>query len=279
MALRPLFSFAFVLALMLVRPAWAANTDELARQLQALQQIVGSFDARLAKLESVTQQNQPLLGMLQEVEALKSEVAKLRGQAEVQVHQMDTLGKRQSDLYVDLDQRVSDLAKSLKPASAVGAGAPDVASSPQPAPTSAAAPSPESAATPSASQLDPMMESRSYEASLDHFRGANYAGAIAGFKGFLKAYPDSTLASNAQYWIGYSYFALKDYKSALAHQQKLLAVYPASAKVPDAMLNIASSMIAMDDLTGARKVLEELVAKHPGTNAANLATRRLSALK
>jgi len=72
---------------------------------------------------------------------------------------------------------------------------------------------------------------------------------------------------------------LKDYKSALAHQQKLVAVYPASAKVPDALLNIASSMIALDDLTGARKVLEELVAKHPGTNAATLATRRLSALK
>ena len=270
MALRQLFNFAFVLALMLVRPAWAANTDELARQLQAMQQIVGSLDARLDKLKSVTQQNQPLLGMLQEVEALKSELAKLRDQAEVQAHQMNMLGKRQNDLYVDLDQRVTVLAKSLKPASAAGGGAPEVAPS-QPAPAAVAAPS--------APQLDPMMESRSYEASLDLFRGANYAGAIAGFKGFLQAYPDSTLASNAQYWIGYSYFALKDYKSALAHQQKLVAVYPTSAKVPDALLNIASSMIALDDLTGARKVLEALVAKYPGTNAANLATRRLSALK
>ena len=255
---------------MLVRPAWAANTDELARQLQAMQQIVGSLDARLAKLESVAQQNQPLLGMLQEVETLKSELAKLRGQAEVQVHQMDTLGKRQNDLYVDLDQRVTDLAKSLKPASAVGGVAPEVAPA-QPAPAAGAAPS--------APQLDPTMESRSYEAAFDHFRGANYAGAIAGFKGFLKTYPDSPLASNAQYWIGYSYFKLKDYKSALAHQQKMVAVYPTSAKVPDALLNIASSMIAMDDITGARKVLEALVAKHPGTQAANLATRRLSALK
>lgn len=195
---------------MLGRPAWAANTDELARQLQALQQIVGSFDARLAKLESGTQQNQQLLGMLQEVEALKAEVAKMRGQGEVQVHQMDTLGKRQSDLYVDLDQRITDLAKSLKPASAAS---PEVAPSPT-APSAVTTSSPGPAAASSAPQLDPMMESRSYETSLDHFRGANYAGAIAGFNGFLKAYPDSTLASNAQYWIGYSYFALKDYKSA-----------------------------------------------------------------
>jgi len=169
MALRKLFSVAFVLALMLGRPAWAANTDELARQIQALQQIAGSLDARLAKLESGGQQNQQLLGMLQEVEALKSEVAKMRGQAEVQVHQMDTLGKRQSDLYVDLDQRITDLAKSLKSASAAGTGSPEVAPSP-PAPTTVATPPPGPAAAPSASQLDPMVESRSYEASLDHFR-------------------------------------------------------------------------------------------------------------
>ncbi|MBT9591304.1 MAG: tol-pal system protein YbgF [Thiobacillus sp.] len=274
MALRNLFSVALVLALMLGRPAWAANTDELARQIQALQQLAGSLDARLARLESGGQQNQQLLGMLQEVEALKSEVAKMRGQAEVQVHQMDTLGKRQNDLYVDLDQRITDLAKSLKSASAAGTGSPEMAPA-----QAAGAPSAGPAAATSAPQLDPMVESRSYETSLDHFRGANYAGAIAGFKGFLKAYPDSALASNAQYWIGYSYFALKDYKSALAHQQKLVAAYPASAKVPDALLNIASNMIALDDLTGARKVLEELVARHPGTNAATLATRRLSALK
>jgi hypothetical protein len=45
------------------------------------------------------------------------------------------------------------------------------------------------------------------------------------------------------------------------------------------MLNIASNQIALDNLAGGRKTLEELVDKHPGTNAANLAARRLAALK
>ena len=272
---------------MLVRPAWAADTDELTRQMRALQQIAGSLDARLTKLESVIQQNQQLLGLLQEVEALKAEVAKMRGQAEVQVHQMDTLGKRQNDLYVDLDQRIAELVKSVKPAP-IAEAAPHDAPTSRPTQATSAAPPPAAApAAPSsgpavevsAPQLDPLVESRTYEASLNHFREANYAGAIAGFRGFLKAYPDSALAPNAQYWIGYSYYALKDYKSALAHQQKLVVAYPTSAKVPDSLLNIASNMIALDDMAGARKTLEDLVAKHPGTNAANLATRRLAALK
>jgi tol-pal system protein YbgF len=270
-----------------VQTAWG-QTPDLAAQVQLLQRTTDSLNERLTKLESGMQQNQQLLDLLREVETLKAEVARIRGQAEVQVHQLDTLGKRQNDLYVDLDQRISDLAKAARsvpvaeapppPAPSAQASAAPAAPAPAEAPVAEAAqpaPAP-AAATP---QLDPLVESRSYETALNHFREANYAGAIAGFKGFLKVYPDSALAPNAQYWIGYSYYALKDYKTALAHQQKLVALYPTSAKVPDAMLNIASSQIALDDLAGGRKTLEELVDKHSGTNAAKLAARRLAALK
>ncbi|MHB1216376.1 MAG: tol-pal system protein YbgF [Thiobacillus sp.] len=256
------YALIFAGALALAQPAWAVSTTELASQVQALQQVAGELDARLGRLEAAIQQNPQLLGLLNEVEMLKAEVAKLRGQAEVQVHQMDTLGKRQNDLYADLDQRIADLAK---------AG--------QPAPAAAAVPPAEPVAAEDPAQPDALAESRSYEAALSQFREANYAGAIAGFSSFLKAYPASTLASNAQYWIGYSYYALKDYKSALAHQQKLVAAYPASAKVPDALLNIATNQLALDNLDGARKTLEALVAQHPGTNAAALAARRLATLK
>ncbi|MBW8370049.1 MAG: tol-pal system protein YbgF [Thiobacillus sp.] len=259
-----------VCTLALAQPAWAqlfGNSAELTRQIQAQQQRVDALDARIGKLESAMQKNEQLLGLLKEVETLKAEIAKMRGQAEVQAHQLETLGKRQNDLYADLDQRIGDLAKAAQPAPAADAA--------QPAPSDAAS----SAAAGNAPHLDPLVESRSYETALGLFREANYPGAIAGFNGFLKAYPDSALAANAQYWIGYSYYALKDYKTALAHQQKLVAVYPASPKVPDALLNIAANQIALDNLTGARKTLEEIVAKHPGTNAATLAARRLSALK
>jgi tol-pal system protein YbgF len=251
----------------LAQPAQAAlfgNDEEQTRQIQALQQRVDAIDTRLGKIEAALQQNQQMLDLLKEVETLKADLAKLRGQAEVQVHQLDTLGKRQGDLYADLDQRIADLSKAARPA-----------------PADAAPSAAEASASTAAGGTSPAQstESNSYDAALALFRDADYAGAIAGFQGFLKAYPDSTLASNAQYWIGYSYYTLKDYKAALAHQQKLVAVYPASAKVPDALLNVAANQIALDNLEGARKTLEELVTKYPGTNAATLAARRLSALK
>ena len=121
----------------------------------------------------------------------------MRGQAEMQAQQLDTLGKRQGDLYADLDQRVAELAKAAPAADAA-----------QPVVPAAAAPSPESA---------------SYEAALALFREDKFPAAIAGFQAFLKAYPQSELAANAQYWIGYSHYALKDYKTALAHPPKLVA--------------------------------------------------------
>lgn len=252
---------ASLLSFALAQPAWALfGVTEVSNEVKALKQKVDAIDARLGKVETALQDNQQLLNLLKEVEALKAEIARLRGQAEVQGHQLDTLGKRQNDLYADLDQRVADLAKAAKAA-----------------PVADAAPA--SAAVGNSPPLDPQPESRSYEAALTQFREANYPAAIVGFNGFIKAYPDSTLASNAQYWIGYSYYALKDYKTALAHQQKLLAVYPASNKVPDALLNIATNQLALDDTAGARKTLEDLVAKHPGTQAATLAARRLSTLK
>jgi tol-pal system protein YbgF len=151
---------------------------------------------------------------------------------------------------------------------------------PVPAPdaaTSSASAKPATVSAPAAE--DPLAESKSDEAALNQFKAANYAGSIAGFKNFLKSYPGSSLASNAQYWIGYSYYALKDYKSALSQQQKLIGSYPQSAKVPDALLNMASSQLETDDTGAARKTLEEIVNKHPGTNAAKIAAKRLAALK
>lgn len=252
------WGWALAGAFALAQPASAAlfgnaelerQTLALQQQTQALQKQVDALDGRLAKLETALQNNRQMLEMLQQVEALKAEIASLRGQSEVQKHQLDTMGKRQNDLYADLDQRLSDLARAAQPASAAS------------------------------SQPDAQAESQSYDAALKLFREKDYAAAITGFKEFLQTYPDSAMAANAQYWIGYSYYAQKDYKTSLATQQKLVATYPASPKVPDALLNVAASQIAMDNLDGARKTLKELVAKYPGTEAAKLAARRLSALK
>lgn len=287
----------FGLPLVLIAAFAGAAEADPARQITELQLQVQTLEARLKKLESLLQ-NHAAFDLLKDVEAMRAEMSRLRGQSEMQTHQMDSLGKRQTDLYTDLDKRLEDLNKQVKtaaapPATPVAAPAPAPAATAQAAaaPSATASPSPQaSSATSSPAPAqpavsaslpaeDPLLESKTYEAALNQFKAANYAAAIAGFKNFLKTYPGSSLASNAQYWIGYSYYALKDYKTSLAQQGKLLGTYPQSAKIPDALLNMASSQIETDDMGAAKKTLEEIVSKHPGTNAAKIAAKRLAALK
>jgi len=235
-------------------PLWAAD-KETTRQLTDMQAETRAQESRISRLEAALQKNEQVFNLMKEVDALKAEIAKLRGDAEVQTHLIETLEKRQKDLYVDLDNRVTELNKA------------------------ATAPPARTGANTGAATADPAMESSDYEAALNAFKARDYNQAISGFKNFLKNYPDSALAPNAQYWIGYAYYSLKDYKSALAQQQKLIAVYPASAKVPDALLNIASAQIEVRDKKAATKTLEEIVAKYPGSTAAALAAKRLVTLK
>ena len=270
---------AALLSLAFAAVAQAAEADS-ARQLTELQLQVQTMDARIKKIETLLQ-NHAAFDLLKEVETMKAEMSRLRGQAETQEHRLESLGKRQTDLYTDLDKRLDDLGKQAKataspppPATPAQPAAPAL-----PAAASTAAAPVTATSQPPAQTADPLAESKMYEQALNHFKAQNYAAAIAGFRDFLKAYTGSSLAPNAQYWIGYAYYALKDYKSALSQQQKLVSTYPQSAKVPDALLNIANCHQELDNEAEAKKVLESIVAKHPGTNAAKIAARRLAAGK
>ena len=270
----------------------ALADEPAAQQYQQLQSQIQALEQRLGKVETLLQNNGPL-SLLKDVEDLKEEVARLKGQTELNVHELDVQGKRQTDLYQDLDHRLTELASRPAPAAPPAT----LAQNPEPAASVAASlagktpPSQDSSSTTAAdgsaaasgssaqASADPLVESKLYEAALNQFRAANYAGAIAGFKGFAKAYPASSLASNAQYWIGYSYYAMGDYRTALAHQQKLLVEFPQSGKVPDALLNIARCQEELRQTSNARKTLEEIIAKHGDTNAAVIAVKRLATLK
>ena len=191
---------------------------------ESLQVKLDALERHIAKLDALLQ-NQGLLSLVKDLEALREQVARLRGQTEVNSHQLDMLGKRQTDLYQDLDHRLSELAsRPLQAAPAKQAEAPEPATvaavQPNlPLPTVPVVPGPRADTPP---PIDPLAESKQYEAALNQFRAANYVGAIAGFKAFGKLYPNSTLASNAQYWIGYSYYAMGDYHTALAQDENCL---------------------------------------------------------
>ena len=251
---------------LLALPARAALfDDEEARKRIAdvnarLATVQKQLDDRITALESQLK-SQGLVDLFNQVEQVKADVAKLRGQVEVLTFEVEQSQKRQKDLYVDLDTRLRKIEGG--PGNpAAGDAAPGAAAAASPTPASVAAPA---------------NEQRAYDTALDQFKAGNYAGAIVNFSAFVKAYPKSSLAPSAQYWIGNAQFAQKDFKGAMATQQKLVATWPDSSKVPDALLNVATCQVELSDAAGSRRTLESLVARYPQSDAAVKARQRLAA--
>jgi tol-pal system protein YbgF len=233
------------------------------------------LEDRIAGLEQQVR-SQGLLELVAAVDALKADLARVRGQIEVLTHELAEAQRRQRDLYVDLDTRMRKL-ESAQAAAAAAAAAPPPAATPPVA--GATVPVPAAGVVPAvaapAAGGDVAAEQRAYDAALGEFKRADYAAAIASFGAFVKAYPKSPLAPSAQYWIGNAQFARKDFRGAIGAQRQLIAAWPDSAKVPDALLNIASAQAELNETAAARRTLEELIAKYPSTEAGVKAKQRL----
>lgn len=256
---------------------------------ERLDSLQKDLDARLAALDQQIK-GLGLVELFNQVEAIKADVARIRGQVEVLTHELAESQKRQRDLYVDLDSRMRKLeagpgavvpapvTEAAPPAPAAGAapttGAPVAGTlppqTPTPAPAVAGAPALAASAAPA-----PATEQRLYDGALEQFKRGDYAGAIGSFGTFVKTYPKSPLAASAQYWVGNAQFARKDYRAAITAQRQLLASYPDSTKVPDALLNIASAQAELGDSASSRRTLEELIAKYPQSESAGKAKQRL----
>jgi hypothetical protein len=50
-----------------------------------------------------------------QIEAVKADIAKLRGQIEVLTYELEATQKRQKDFYVDLDNRCASWRQHLRP--------------------------------------------------------------------------------------------------------------------------------------------------------------------
>lgn len=252
-----------LLAAALPLPAIAGlfDDDEARRQIvelrekasqneQAVQQLKGSLGQASARIDKLEPALRTQLDLANQIEGLRAEIAKLRGQIEVLTNEVDITQKRQKDFYVDLDNRL----RKLETRAAEAAAKPAEEQPPKP---------------------DAVAITRQYEAALDLFKQSRYKDALAAFEAFLKAHPGDGLAPSAQYWLGNSHYALRDCKKAIDAQKVVVDKWPDNAKVPDAWLAIATCQQDLGETRNARKSLETVVAKYPDSPAAAKAKQRL----
>jgi TolA-binding protein len=157
---------------------------------------MNDLDARVQRIERVLT-NQSLLELAQRIDALQADLRTIRG--EVELLQNETQGgKTQSrNLYGDLEKRLAALETLGGVGGAAAGGA--------------------------AASVGGASEQATYDAGMAALRSGSYDKAITSFREVVTNYPNGDLASNAQFWIGESYYTKGDLESAITAYRKVLA--------------------------------------------------------
>jgi tol-pal system protein YbgF len=246
-----------------------------------------STSERLDRIERQLE-GRGLIDLLNQLEKLQGDVQQLRGEIEVQNHQLEEMQRRQKDLYLDIDRRLRQLEPD-QPADAAGVapvpGGADVSAPPayQPPPSyetpSPVVAPPVTAAPPPATAVNTEEQQAEYEKALAILREGRYVEAATAFNRFLENYPGSPYSDNAYYWLGETYYVTRDFDRSLAAFKQLVEAYPMSPKLPGAKLKIGYIHYEQKDWAAARQELGSLVTGYPGSTEARLADDRLQRMK
>jgi tol-pal system protein YbgF len=218
------------------------------------------LDTRLARIERVMA-NQSLLEVSNQLEALRGDVRSMHNDVDQLTNSIESGRKQQRDLYADLDRRMKALEVRGTSAAA-----------PSPSPANAPTVAPSAAAAPEVMVGD---DKSGYQSAFSFLKEGQYDRAVPAFQKFLATYPDSSLAENAQYWLGEANYVNKAFPDAEAAFQRVVDKYPQSRKVPDALLKIGYCRYELKQWESAKLALSQVIAQFPDNPDAKLAQQRI----
>ena len=242
-----------------VQPARAGlfEDDEARKAILELRaKVQANEDAAKQRAEQlnalIQDQLQPLrrsmLDLNSQIDALRGELAKLRGANEQLARELaDTQRK-----LTDQSQSVEARLKPLEPQK-VSLDGREFQVSPD--------------------------ERNQYEAAIGLVRRGEFADAVAALNAFLKRYPVSGYTDSVRFWLGNAQYGKRDYRDAIATFRAFISGNADHPRAGEALLALAHCQIELKDNKAARRSLEELIKAYPGTEAAQAAKERLAALK
>jgi tol-pal system protein YbgF len=128
---------------------------------------------------------------------------------------------------------------------------------------------------PSTAGLSP---TRMFEtARADYFAG-QWASAINGFEAFLRTFPRSEQADDAQLNIGESYYAQRQWPEAIAAYNLVIQNYPGTNSVPTAYYKRGLAQNEAGQVDAARASWETVAKNFPDSDEGRLAKQGLSRL-
>ncbi|MDI6641240.1 MAG: tol-pal system protein YbgF [Elusimicrobiota bacterium] len=208
------------------------------REITDLRDDIGQLRVQMNNL----QRNQADLST--QMDILTKDLSALNEKLDDTKYRMSLLSQRMDDIHSSLSQRVDILSEQLS------------GSKPQ--------------LTPTPSEL--------YKLSYSDYTKGKYDLAIVGFRNFLEKYPDSELASNAQYYLAETYFSKKEYEQSIREFDGLIREYSYSDLVVSAKYKKALALIELKKTAEAKVILQEITTKYPQSPEAGQSKEKLREL-
>ena len=249
-------------------PLFAANKDieRLAIQIAALQ-------GQLTELQRSGEETRAELRRLAELVAEQNALLRKAAADKRQQDESMSVGLR------ELSERVSELAETLESIKTQTAAALPPPSDPAAAAATLAggAPGTPPAGGGSSPPVVPVQAPRElYSQAYADFAKGNYDLAMQGFAEYLRAYPGTDFADNAQYWIGECQYGKKLYPEAIDAWNLLLKDFPSSDKLPDARVKKGMALERLGRRSQALVEYRFVVDRFPTSQAARIARERLN---
>ena len=251
---------ALCMAAALVAPAAHAgifDDDEARRAIldlrQKLEQSNEQQRARQAEqmaalAAQVEQLKRSLLDLSNQLEPLRADNARLRGQGEQLARELAEVQRRQKDIQSGVDDRM----RKFEPQKVTLDGR-------------------EFSAEPD--------EKRQYDEAMELLRKSDFPATAAALTAFRKRYPASGYGDSVLFWLGNAQYGARQYKEAIVSFRALVGASPDDPKAPEALLAIANCQAELKDSKAARRTIGELVTAYPKSEAAQAGRERLVSLK
>ncbi len=288
--MKKIFSLALVLMLMsiLAPPASAQNREhqQMTADVRMLQEQTQQLAITLAAInQALTESIKALNARLDQAsEATRKGFADQKLTIDNIVEGVQVIRERSNDTNVrigSLSEELEAMRMTVQALQALqqSAQAPppvvDPAAPVDPAASAAPPVQPPPAALPSTAGLSP---TRMYEtARADYFSG-QYASAINGFEAFLRTFPRSEQADDAQLNIAESLYAQRQWPEAIAAYNLVIQNYPGTNSVPTAYYKRGLSQNEAGQVDAARASWETVAKNFPDSDEGRLAKQGLSRL-
>ena len=281
-------SSAFTLvALMAVWPAVNASADDadlravnnrldrIEREINDIQQNYGngggsSDSAPMAASDS------SVGGLQVRLNDVEQQLRDLTGRVEELGHKLDQATQDLQSYKEANDLRFQELQGGAPAAGAAGAPAAGAAAKPSvtfDGGNTAAKPAQAAEAAPLVT-LPAGTPQVQYDFAIDLLKRGQFPEARDAFKQFLQEHPKDTLAGNAQYWLGETYYVQGQYKDAADSFLKGYTTYSKSSKAPDSLLKLGMTLGALNQKDAACATFGQLKEQFPQASPAVVARNK-----